>query len=207
MCSSKQDYNHTLARQPRKSIRLTQFQVPDHIRQPPLSNSLSVNRSFWILKHLLRISFAIQIPKPVHKTENSTVETKPVAKESIKDQSVHTNANMNRNPVILSRSIQNINKDNNQMNNLNRSIIEHNGKRFLTELNHRMERRYVQVYDDKINQMRFFEVTDFIPCRTIRSFRVHPQTNGFSRQPLRSNVIQRRESTKSNLLNFEDLSM
>lgn len=44
--SSNKDYNHILAKQPRKSIGLTKFDIPRNIQQYPLTTTLSVNKSF-----------------------------------------------------------------------------------------------------------------------------------------------------------------
>ena len=51
------------------------------------------------------------------------------------------------------------------------TIVEHRGQQFLSEYRERLERRYVQVYDESVGRMRFFEVTDYIPSRTVRPVR------------------------------------
>ncbi len=136
------------------------------------------------------------------------------------------NRTANSDPIVISRSV--INLDNHRRLNDNhlssfrpsRSIVERNGKQFLTETKERMERRYVQVFDETTGQMRLFEVTDYIPSRTVRSIRANPQfqsQNGFSRNPLPSRFPlnnrppmpnNRLDSAKSssNLINFNGSS-
>ena len=101
-------------------------------------------------------------------------------------------------------------------------IVERNGKQFLAEYKERMERRYVQVFDESMGRTRLFEVTDIIPTKTVRSLnnpRLAHLQNGVLRNTLtptlpsnqRStrppSVNERREAaTQSNLLDFKDLS-
>ena len=55
-----------------------------------------------------------------------------------------------------------------------RTVVERNGKQYVTEMKERIERRYVQIFDDNLGRMRLFEVTDYIPTRTIRSLPKRP---------------------------------
>ena len=93
------------------------------------------------------------------------------------------NPSMNNDAVVMRRSIINLNKHqrlNNHQLTLtppNRSIVERNGKQFLYRIKERMERRYVQVFDETRGQMRLFEVTDYIPTRTVRPLRHKPQSS------------------------------
>jgi hypothetical protein len=48
------------------------------------------------------------------------------------------------------------------------TIVEHQGKQFVSEYRERLERRSVQVFDESVGRMRYFEVTDYIPSRTVR---------------------------------------
>lgn len=69
-----------------------------------------------------------------------------------------------------------------------RTIVERNGKQFRTEIKERIERRYVQIFDENLGRMRFFEVTDYIPTRIIQPV------------PKRVSAIEMR----SNLRNFQN---
>ena len=126
---------------------------------------------------------------------------------------------MSNDPVIIRRSVVNLNKhrrtnDNQLATYTSRpTIIERNGKQFVTEVKERMERRYVQIFDDATGQMRLFEVTDYIPTRTVTSVRNSPQQSfstrsSFNHRPSsRSTLNSRPEPTAtSNLVNFNDLS-
>jgi hypothetical protein len=134
------------------------------------------------------------------------------------------NQTMNKDANIIYRSVVNLNHhrriNNNQLSLFgpNRSIVEHNGKQFVMELKERMERRRIQVFDETTGQMRLFEVTDYIPTRTVRSMRIHPQ-NGTSwnsvprhfsfnhRSILPAITTDRKEPvTSSNLVDFVGLS-
>jgi hypothetical protein len=128
---------------------------------------------------------------------------------------------MNRDAMVVAHSVSNLNHRSSSFRP-NRTIVERNGKQFVTEFKERMERRYVQVFDETTGRMRLFEVTDFIPSKTIRSIRNHRQAqiqNGPSRNIATSNpssdprsarppsANSRREAaTQSNLLDFSDLS-
>lgn len=135
---------------------------------------------------------------------------------------------MSKDANIIYRSVVNLNHhrrvNNNQLASFgpNRSIVERNGKQFVTELKERMERRHVQVFDPTTGQMRLFEVTDYIPSRTVRSIRIHPENNvssnslprNFSsnhRSTLPAITYDRKESPAaaavvSNLVDFNGLS-
>ncbi|CAF2142926.1 unnamed protein product [Rotaria magnacalcarata] len=76
------------------------------------------------------------------------------------------------------------------------SIIEHKGRKFLVETKHRTERRYVECMDDKTHRLRYFEVVDCVPIRTVR-----PYTNQ-SRSILRHDTFH--PNFRSN--NHSDLS-
>jgi hypothetical protein len=84
---------------------------------------------------------------------------------------------MNGDAVVISRSVINPNNHQRKRNFISsssrpsRTLIERNGKQFLTEFRERAERRYVQCFDESTQQMRFFEVIDYIPCRTIRPYK------------------------------------
>lgn len=56
------------------------------------------------------------------------------------------------------------------------SIIEHNGKQFCVTPKQRTEHRYVQCFDEATHTMRLFEVTDYIPTRSIRPYRYNNQS-------------------------------
>ena len=96
---------------------------------------------------------------------------------TLKDQTMNKDAN------IIYRSVTNLNHhrrtNNHQLSFFgpNRSIVERNGKQFITEMKERMERRHVQVFDETTGQMRLFEVTDYIPSRIVRSMRIHPENH------------------------------
>jgi hypothetical protein len=129
---------------------------------------------------------------------------------------------MNSDATVISRST--INLKNNHFSSFrpNRSIVERNGKQFFTELNERMERRYVQVFDEMTGRMRLFEVTDYIPSRIVRPMRANPQfssQNRASRTPLPSRFSlnnhsalpsmptgRTEPSAPSNLVDFNGLS-
>ncbi|CAF3391409.1 unnamed protein product [Rotaria sp. Silwood1] len=99
------------------------------------------------------------------------------------------NQTMYNDAHVIARSV--LNFDNHQQfNNYqlspfrpNHTIIEHNGKQFLTELRARMERRYVEVFDQYEGRMRLFEVTDYIPTRIIREIRSTPASQSQRRAP------------------------
>jgi hypothetical protein len=131
---------------------------------------------------------------------------------------------MNNDAIIISRSVVNLN--NHQRLNQHhlaslrpsRTIVERNGKQFLTEFKERMERRYVQISDENTGRLRLFEVTDYIPSKTVRSVRYNsqfPLQNGTSRNSFQSHQRlalpsisnnRTRTETPSNLLNFSNLS-
>jgi hypothetical protein len=135
------------------------------------------------------------------------------------------NRTMNKDVNIIYRSVTNLNHhrrtNNNQLSLFgpNRSIVERNGKQFVTEMKERIERRHVQVLDETTGQIRLFEVTDYIPSRIVRSMRIHPQ-NGTSwnsvphqssfnhRSILPAITYNSQEPTKSssNLVDFNGLS-
>jgi hypothetical protein len=142
--------------------------------------------------------------------------------------SIH-NQTMNNDVFIVSRSTMNLNNhrrlNGNHLSSFrpNRSIVERNGKQFLTEVKERMERRYVEVFDETTGRMRLFEVTDYIPSRTVRAMKpnVHFQSqNGISRNPLPPNFSSNHRPplssmpnnqteptiTPSNLVDFNGLS-
>lgn len=66
------------------------------------------------------------------------------------------------------------------------TIVEHRGKQFLSEYRERIERRYVQVFDESVGRMRFFEVTDFIPSQTVRPMRQSNQRRTNSVMPTKT---------------------
>lgn len=76
---------------------------------------------------------------------------------------------------IVYRSVTNLNHhrriDNRQLSSFEpqRSIVERNGKQFVTEIKQRMERRHVQIFDETTGRVRLFEVLDYIPSRVVRS--------------------------------------
>jgi hypothetical protein len=83
---------------------------------------------------------------------------------------------MNGDAIVISRSV--INTNGHRRRNLSSSpfrpsltIVERNGKQFLIEFRERTERRYVQCFDESTQQMRFFEVNDYIPYRIIRPYK------------------------------------
>ena len=88
---------------------------------------------------------------------------------------------MNKDPRIVYRSVVNLNHRQRMNNQLlssfepQRSIVERNGKQFVTEFKERMERRHVQVFDETTGRMRLFEVVDYIPSRVVRSAKSNPQ--------------------------------
>lgn len=96
---------------------------------------------------------------------------------------------MNKDARIVYRSVVNLNPhrriNNRQLSSFEpqRSIVERNGKQFVTELKERMERRHVQVFDETTGRMRLFEVLDYIPSRVVRSAKNNPQL-----QPQNSNT-------------------
>ena len=62
---------------------------------------------------------------------------------------------------------------------------EHNGKQYLTEFRERIERRYVRIFDENLGQVRFFEVTDYIPSKRIQLLRSsRPNTQQTKKVPL-----------------------
>lgn len=75
-----------------------------------------------------------------------------------------------------------------------RTIVERNGKQYLTEMKERIERRYVQIFDENLGRMRLFEVTDYIPTRTVRPLvkRAAPRSSTASTQT-HSNLLDERE--------------
>ena len=121
------------------------------------------------------------------------------------------NPTMKNDPIVIGRSIINLNKRSPSIRP-NHVIVERNGKQFLTELSARMERRYVQIFDETTSQIRLFEVTDYIPTKTVRSMkkRYHSLTPnfsinhrpGFPPTPKGRTTIQ----TASNLVHSSDLS-
>ena len=130
---------------------------------------------------------------------------------------------MNNDAFVIRRSIVNLNvhqRLNNKQLALSpqsRSIVERNGKQFLAELKERMERRYVEVFDEYTGQMRLFEVTDYIPSRSVRSIKKSPQFQSRNMFPTRPPVDQRHAfqntpnglsepATPSNLRDFRNLS-
>jgi hypothetical protein len=138
------------------------------------------------------------------------------------------NQTMDNDAFVIRRSFVNLNKHQRSNNNQltisppSHSIVERNGKKFLTELKERMERRYVQVFDENRGYMRLFEVTDYIPTRTVRSMknnsqfqsRNNPPRNFMSdgypvnqRPSFRDTYNTRtKPATPSNLLDFQGLS-
>jgi len=142
------------------------------------------------------------------------------------------NQTMNNDAIVISRSVINLDNHRHSHHNRfssfrpNRSIIERNGKQFLTELNERLEQRYVEVFDETAGRRRLFEVTDYIPSRIIREIRPNSQfqsQNSISRNPLPPKFSSnppplpppmssnRREplpplSSSSNLVDFKGLS-
>ncbi len=132
---------------------------------------------------------------------------------------------MNNDAFVIRRSFVNLNKHQRLNNNQlaisppTRSIVERNGKKFLSELKERMERRYVQVFDENRGYMRLFEVTDYIPTRTVRSVNNNSQfqsRNNPSRNFMSTGYpVNQRPSFRdtyntrtkpSNLLDFQGLS-
>ncbi len=124
---------------------------------------------------------------------------------------------MSKDASIIYRSVTNLNHhrrtNNHQLSSFgpSRSIVERNGKQFITEMKERMERRHVQVFDETTGQMRLFEVTDYIPSRIVRSMRIHPQNNTSSfnnHSVLPAITYNPTEPTKSstNLVDFNGLS-
>ena len=88
---------------------------------------------------------------------------------------------MNGDARIVYRSVTNLNHhrrmDNRQLSSFEpqSSIVERNGKQFVTEIKQRMERRHVQIFDETTGRMRLFEVLDYIPSRVVRSAKSNPQ--------------------------------
>ena len=56
------------------------------------------------------------------------------------------------------------------------TVVEHNGKQFYVENGQRIERCYVQLTDLITHKIRYFEVTDYIPCQIIRRYRCKSQS-------------------------------
>ena len=119
-------------------------------------------------------------------------------------------------PSIFSRSTAHVNNQRRwNPHPPQRSIFERNGKKFVVELQERMERRYVQVYDEAAGRMRLFEVIDYIPTRTVRPLRYAgmppPVTSNFSRfnqrtvTPLPRGMSRPASTTPSRLLDFHGL--
>ncbi|CAF2794804.1 unnamed protein product [Rotaria sp. Silwood2] len=138
------------------------------------------------------------------------------------------NQKMNNDAHVIARSVINFNNHQRlnkyQLSPLrpNRTIIEYNGKQFLTELRERMEQRFVEIFDEYTGQMRLFEVTDYIPTRIIRSITGKPQSQIqrkalFNRVPPRVPLNQnsrrlpmasdrKQAPPPSNLVDFKDLN-
>lgn len=57
-----------------------------------------------------------------------------------------------------------------------RSILERNGRKFVMESKQRTERRYVQCVDEATQRIRYFEVVDCIPSRTVRPYKNRPRS-------------------------------
>lgn len=89
------------------------------------------------------------------------------------------NRSRNNDAIVLSRSVLNLNNHHRRNHNHfssyrpNQSIIERNGKQFITESHERMEQRHVQFFDETTGRVRLFEVTDYIPSKTVRAVRPH----------------------------------
>ncbi|CAF1181663.1 unnamed protein product [Adineta steineri] len=249
--SSNKDYNRALAKQPRKSIGLSKFEV-SNIQQQPLIGTLSIPYPVRISQSNDKLPDPIDEPPPqieIQPTINERIPSRkpsPIIdnqqqqqeKLSIIENSSRTpspnspayNQTMTSEPTIIRRSIIDLNKhrrlNNNQLTSYppNRSVIERNGKQFLTELRERLERRYVQIFDESTGQMRLFEVTDYIPTRTVKSVTNSPQLS-LHRNAIRNSFSPRSSSfnqhssarnklnnpiqtttTPSNLVDFNDLN-
>lgn len=88
---------------------------------------------------------------------------------------------------ILSRSIVNLypkpsltNSDPKRFQ-LNRLISDHNGKKYISEFHTRAEQRYVQWFDPASDRLRFFEVIDYIPTKTVRPLALNTLSTGTRR--------------------------
>ncbi len=120
---------------------------------------------------------------------NSQIQEKPGNKQA-QQQNISRNAphsvrpdapvyhqKLNGDAVVRSRSVINRNDQHHLRNHRlssvqpHRTIVEHNGKKFLVELQERTERRYVQYRDETTHKMRFFEVIDYIPYRIIQPYK------------------------------------
>ncbi|CAF1128352.1 unnamed protein product [Adineta steineri] len=250
--SSNKDYNRALAKQPRKSIGLSKFEV-SNIQQQPLIGTLSIPYPVRISQSNDKLPDPIDEPPPQIEIQPTINERIPSPKPSptidnqqhqqqeklsVIENSSRTpspnlpayNQTMTSEPTIIRRSIIDLNKhrrlNNNQLTSYppNRSVIERNGKQFLTELRERLERRYVQIFDESTGQMRLFEVTDYIPTRTVKSVTNSPQLS-LHRNAIRNSFSPRSSSfnqhssarnklnnpiqtttTPSNLVDFNDLN-
>lgn len=84
---------------------------------------------------------------------------------------------MSNDAIIIARSIISPNSHRRFINNHSSSyhpdgkIVEYNGKQFRTEYKERIERRYVQIFDQSTGRVRLFEVTDYVPTKIVRSIR------------------------------------
>ncbi|CAF1462653.1 unnamed protein product [Adineta ricciae] len=236
--SSNKDYNRALAKQPIQSISLSKLDV-SNVQQQPLVGTLSIPYPVRISESTEKIPDTInqlppieEVTSPVneyiqspslHSNINHYPEQQPIVVPrraySLRVPVSHRNQTMSNDPVIIRRSVVNLNKhrrtDDNQLATYasRPTIIERNGKQFVTEVKERMERRYVQIFDEATGQMRLFEVTDYIPTRTVTSVRNSPQRSFSTRSPFnqrpssRGTLNSRPEPTAtSTLVNFSDLN-
>ncbi|CAF0865473.1 unnamed protein product [Rotaria sordida] len=100
------------------------------------------------------------------------------------------NEPINNDAIVIARSVINFNNqrqfNNNQLSSFqpNGTIIEHNGKQYLTDLRERIEQRCVEIFDENTGRIRLFEVTDYIPTRIIQTISSIPQSQLQRRTPL-----------------------
>ncbi|UJR10452.1 hypothetical protein I4U23_014656 [Adineta vaga] len=244
--SSTKDYNRTLAKQPLKPIGLSKFDI-SNVEQQPLTGTLSIpypvriststEKGLDTVNQLLPINFdptineSIQSQNLSPNLEYIREQESPIIQSrsgSTRSYISQRNQTMNTDPVIVRRSVINLNKhrrtENNQLASYTSrpTIVERNGKQFVTQTKERLERRYVQIFDEMTGGMRLFEVTDYIPTRTVTSVRNSPQLpvhnnatrHSFSTRssfnqhsPSRNILNSRPELTiPSNLVNFKDLN-
>lgn len=166
--------------------------------------------------------------------QNSDISNEPLLHSSQLPLEIQSNFEMfNRNAynddaVVISRSVANLGNYPRHANDYssslrrNSSIVEYHGRKYITEFQERVERRYVQIFDTDLGRMRVFEVTDYVPTKIIKPLRNrplypsqrrltpnplptgHPTRQGSSRLPMPTNGTETKRST---LISFRNSRM
>jgi hypothetical protein len=141
------------------------------------------------------------------KPENNQAQQQMNAPHSVRSDPPVYHQKLNGDAVVLSRSVINRNEQHHLINHRlssvqpRRTIVEHNGKKFLVELRERTERRYVQYRDETTHKMRFFEVIDYIPYRIIQPYKYASQPLSKDDTSYNSTLRSSHHSVPSPLLN------